>query len=109
MGILKAIIVGVGSIGIKIFQAYKSMDDGDGEINCIYCGHRMKKILSDEWECPTCGVMASIEDGEIEFGEDPAEGYSYDDVYDDMPDYCRNCGGNYPDCCDSCSTYESLE
>ena len=46
---------------------------------CPECGRRMRKISEDEYYCPYCA-----------------------DNDDDMPDCCKSCGGNYPECTTSC-------
>ena len=49
---------------------------------CPDCGHRMRKIDDETYYCPYC-----------ERGSD----------FDDIPEGCRACGGDYPNGVDSCA------
>lgn len=77
------------------------------KVKCIYCGSKMDKTSDVDYECPKCGAeaWADTEDGEIEFGDEPVDGIEYDDIFD-KPLCCRTCGGNYPDCMDSCEIFD---
>lgn len=64
--------------------------------DCPECGAIMNYHLGT-YECPDCGF--TIEEDEFErvsiFGDD-----------DDMPEGCAACGGDYPDCADSCPMFD---
>lgn len=51
---------------------------------CPNCGTWMKKIDEDTWYCPVCGA----------------------DDDDDIPEGCAACGGDYPNCVDSCPMFD---
>ncbi len=77
------------------------------DVTCVNCDETM--IWSDqfrEWECLNCGTTAWQEDDcgpdEICF-ESPDEDDSY---YDDIPEGCAACGGDYPNCTSSCPLME---
>lgn len=54
-----------------------------GRVRCPECGTVMKKIGDDEYYCPNCGAEE-----------------------DDKPECCEACGGNYPNCVDSCPIFD---
>lgn len=58
--------------------------------NCIRCGAEMTEE-DGRYTCPECGASYRIDD------ED--EG----DLYDGRPQVCTGCGGEWPDCAESCS------
>jgi hypothetical protein len=56
----------------------------------------------DGWECPSCGVTAD-EEGNV------SEEDEYDFIYgrpDGIPSGCVTCGGDYPNCKDSCNLFD---
>ncbi len=63
-------------------------------------------------KCPGCGAkMVGTERGSMLVLECPKCGYkTYEEMdgpdYDDMPEGCAACGGNWPDCADSCPMYD---
>lgn len=89
-------------------------------LKCIFCGGKMVKESTYDFVCSKCGSEASYngyedkptsdpEDYDWDENEDDAI-YIYDDDYDEVfegkPDCCRGCGGNYPDCMDSCEIFD---
>ncbi len=66
----------------------------------------MIKTTSVDYECSKCGAEAWLEDGELEFGDEPDNEPDYEELYDEKPDCCLTCGGNYPDCMDSCDIFD---
>ena len=69
-------------------------------IDCPECGSMM--ILSDGvYRCKRCKLEIAEEDYIIVnvFGDDEID-------YDDMPEGCAACVGDYPNCVDSCPMYD---
>lgn len=78
---------------------------------CPDC-HKLLIHKTDYWECPFCNY--SITDEEV------CNGYGYptiDSTYEDdygyiysepeiVPKACKECGGPYPDCMESCKMYD---
>ena len=78
----------------------------DDTVFCNVCDiSRMVKIGPNKWVCPKCGNEAFLEDPDdmdtIYFERNPED--DYDDMYDDIPEGCMACGGDYPNCVDSCN------
>lgn len=68
-------------------------------------------------DCPECGSMMILKDGVYKCKrcklEIPEENYIIVNVFgddeiddDDMPEGCAACGGDYPNCVDSCPMYD---
>lgn len=78
-------------------------------VHCNVCFTIMKK-LGDEWVCPQCGNSAYLEDpydfDTLYFRLSPDDDYLeyFDGSNEDaIPEGCRACGGDYPNCCSSCN------
>ena len=61
-------------------------------MRCPDCGAKMK-LESDMWICTRCETAIPTD-------------YDDDGDYDDMPEGCAACGGNWPECADSCPMYD---
>lgn len=61
-------------------------------MRCPDCGGKMR-MEGDMWVCTRCDTAISTS-----FDEDPD--------YDDMPEGCAACGGNWPDCESSCPMFD---
>lgn len=59
---------------------------------CPDCGAKME-LEGDMWVCTRCDTCVPTD-------------YDDDEDYDDMPEGCAACGGNWPECADSCSMYD---
>lgn len=79
----------------------------NGKLYCEFCNAVMDELSEVDYECPNCGATAewNSEEGEFEFYEYDENDYSENDSYE-KPECCRTCGGNYPDCIDSCEIFD---
>lgn len=70
--------------------------DIDDYIICPFCKvELMKNTTTGVIECPCCYTT-----------EDDLKNMPYEEVYDDIPEGCEACGGDYPLCADSCPLME---
>lgn len=113
-----AVVAGLNAV-IKLIESDKkkgpsSSNDSDSEgldfpLICPCCGNQMIYLGNNKWICSGCHNSAEREDPDdpediyFEYTE-PNEYYQFDDDEDDdIPEGCRACGGDYPNCCDSCN------
>ena len=69
-------------------------DDAAEEYNDYFCGSHDYSYDGWEGSCAECAISGQ------EYQDDSDE---YDD---DPPDGCRECGGDYPNCLNSCPLYD---
>lgn len=72
---------------------------------CPYCGGEMKENgdFGELLECIECGTSIDAEDGGLSYDEINAKD-ALDE--DEMPPYCKTCGGPYPSCKISCKLFD---
>ena len=102
MGLLEKIISGIFAI---------AEEGSSDEFLCPLCGTPMKFNDSEleyfrEWECPSCGeVISDEEKREYEDEEENEETIIINEL-NDIPEGCAACGGDYPNCVDSCPMFD---
>jgi hypothetical protein len=73
--------------------------------SCLVCGEKMKKTGNATWECTECHAEATEScHGGLAFDGEYFDDYGEDDG--DIPVGCRACGGDYPNCKDSCPMFD---
>lgn len=74
---------------------------------CPDCESAMTYLGKGCYICPKCG-REDMYGFEEDYADEDTEGdgYTYDQVFGSIPEVCRTCGGNYPDCKDSCNLFE---
>lgn len=71
----------------------------DPEIYCQECGNELLNLGKGVRVCSQCGK-------EYQFDYDGYDEEDYSTDILDMPEVCRTCGGEYPDCMDSCKLFD---
>lgn len=101
----------LGKLFSSIIEAALS-DDTEREYDCPLCGTKL--IFHDSeldyfktWDCPKCGNSILDQDIEWETEEDEDdEDEEYIEADYDIPEGCAACGGDYPNCVDSCPMFD---
>lgn len=80
---------------------------------CGCCLKNVKLVHVDDniYMCPKCEAECEYDEDDDDFYWDedtfPTDGdEDFDDIYGGKPDCCRGCGGDYPDCIDSCEIFD---
>lgn len=73
------------------------------------CGDCFSEMIHKDgyWECPNCGwniVDDEVEDFDIDEYRADKQGHVLD--FDDVPEGCAACGGDYPNCKDACPLFD---
>lgn len=77
-------------------------EDFERYIHCPCCGGKMWYDPREEnYTCEDCGNHAFYYGSTLYFEHDPDD--DYDEYYDDIPEGCAACGGDYPNCTSSCN------
>lgn len=71
----------------------------------VYCPRCRKKrnMKADIGYCPSCRLFGFVEDGVLIEQEDE---YDFGEDYDEIPECCAACGGDYPNCTDGCPMFD---
>lgn len=72
---------------------------------CDVCGSELIHLGRGEFICPNCNEEICLGQPE-DWPDDEDNGYSYDATFGEKPEVCRTCGGEYPDCMDSCGNFQ---
>ncbi len=75
------------------------------------CGDCLTTLVHKDgyYECPNCGWTIAddeIEDFDLEDYRSQHAFHALPGGGADMPDCCTACGGDYPNCADSCSMFD---
>lgn len=95
--------------GIDISK--RNNDDIPLFVKCGSCGIYMdfemgpNDDLDGWWKCPDCGARVK-ERTVYRHLEDENEAFMESFAVDDIPEYCQECDGPYPDCIPSCKLFD---
>lgn len=101
----------LGSILGGLFSG-KSSDDLGCDWYCDGCDALMNSqpgftTSSEIWTCTECGYVNDVTEDNIRYDDDEKENtYSAIDEINDIPEGCRACGGQYPNCTYSCPLFD---
>lgn len=85
-------------------EYYEDDELASWRIQCT-CGTVMMYTNHNEFTCMECGNHAYFkDDGDLYYEHNPEDDYEeYYGEEDDIPEGCRSCGGDYPNCVDGCN------
>ncbi|MBQ7645850.1 MAG: hypothetical protein IJS94_01150 [Clostridia bacterium] len=78
------------------------------DYTCPNCGAEMYETDAFDYqlECPVCGAKCTVDDG-VDEGPAVVEEYYDSNSTEELPEYCKICGGPYPDCTSSCKLFDN--
>lgn len=95
---------------MDIYEIYKKLLKEAGkdcsDPKCPFCGTILAEPQGDyeDYACPNCDRSYMIDMDNLELKE--VFENQWGDIYDDLPEVCKNCGGPYPNCLDSCKIFD---
>lgn len=102
----------LGAVAAGMSSGGSSPDDLGCDWFCDNCGAYMNEqdgftTEDGAWECEECGYENDVSEDNIVDDDDCDDGTnpSYDDD-DEIPEGCEACGGDYPNCKDSCPLFD---
>jgi len=81
-------------------------------INCQSCGVYMdyesgiNGMFDSWWICPVCGSKVKEQTAYNQLDRENTDWINNTNYIDDSPEYCKICGGPWPDCQTSCKLFD---